>query len=160
MGRGIALLFHDHGTRSGEWSAARPGRTLPPGKTRYPLYRRLGGSQGRSGQAENLAPAGIWSTDRPGLVGRYTDWATKLKLSPLTVHNPRLLLSVLPDITPWEDIFTSWGWPIVRYVGGVKQRKKPQPTFCVIVKFWLHLDMHIWAHSWTQRMLTHWGRGF
>jgi len=29
----------------GEWSAARPGRTLPPGKTRYPLYRRLGGPQ-------------------------------------------------------------------------------------------------------------------
>ena len=25
----------------GEWSAARPSRTLPPGKTRYPLYRRL-----------------------------------------------------------------------------------------------------------------------
>ena len=38
----------------GEWSAARPGRTLPPGKTRYPLYRRLGGPQGRSGRAENL----------------------------------------------------------------------------------------------------------
>jgi len=31
----------------GEWSAARPGRTLPAGKTRYPLYRRLGGPQGR-----------------------------------------------------------------------------------------------------------------
>ena len=45
----------------GEWSAARPGRTLPPGKTRYPLYRRLGGSQGRSGRAENLVPAGIRS---------------------------------------------------------------------------------------------------
>ena len=40
----------------GEWSAAGPGRTLPPGKTRYPLYRRLGGPQGRSGRAENLAP--------------------------------------------------------------------------------------------------------
>jgi len=25
-----------------EWSAARPGRTLPPKKTRYPLYRGLG----------------------------------------------------------------------------------------------------------------------
>jgi len=25
----------------GEWSAARPGRTLTPGKTRYPFYRRL-----------------------------------------------------------------------------------------------------------------------
>jgi len=23
-----------------EWSAARPGRTLPPGKTRYPFYRK------------------------------------------------------------------------------------------------------------------------
>jgi len=32
----------------GEWSAAHPGRTLPPVKTRYPFYRRLGGSQGRS----------------------------------------------------------------------------------------------------------------
>ena len=43
----------------GEWSAARPGRTLPPGKTRYPLYRRLGGPQGRSGRAENLASPGF-----------------------------------------------------------------------------------------------------
>ena len=30
----------------GEWSAARPGRILPPGKTRYPLCRRLGGAPG------------------------------------------------------------------------------------------------------------------
>ena len=45
----------------GEWSAACPGRTLPPGKTRYPLYRRLGGPQGRSGRAENLVPTGIRS---------------------------------------------------------------------------------------------------
>jgi len=45
----------------GEWSAAHPGRTLPPGKTRYVLYRRLGGPQGRSGWAENLVPTGIRS---------------------------------------------------------------------------------------------------
>jgi len=43
----------------GEWSAARHCRTLPPGKTRYPFYRRLGGPQGRSGRAENLFPTGI-----------------------------------------------------------------------------------------------------
>ena len=42
-----------------EWSAARPGRTLPTAKTRYPLYRRLGWSQGRSGRPENLAPPGF-----------------------------------------------------------------------------------------------------
>ena len=45
----------------GEWSAARPGRNLPPGKTRYPFYRRLGGPQGRSEWAENLFPTGIRS---------------------------------------------------------------------------------------------------
>jgi hypothetical protein len=42
----------------GEWSAARPDRNLPPGKTRYPLYRRLGGPQGRYGRVENLVPTG------------------------------------------------------------------------------------------------------
>ena len=45
----------------GEWSAARPSRTLPPGKTRYPFYRRLGGPQGWSGQAINLVPTRIRS---------------------------------------------------------------------------------------------------
>jgi hypothetical protein len=35
----------------GEWSASRPGRALPRRKDpRYPLYRRLGGPQSRSGQ--------------------------------------------------------------------------------------------------------------
>ena len=48
----------------GEWSAARPGCTLPPGKTRYPFYKRLGGSQGRSGRAENLVPIRVRSTSR------------------------------------------------------------------------------------------------
>ena len=28
-----------------EWSAARPGHTLPPGKIVYPFYRRLDGTQ-------------------------------------------------------------------------------------------------------------------
>jgi len=45
----------------GEWSAARPDHNLPPGKTLYPFYRRLGGLQGRSGLAENLVPTGIRS---------------------------------------------------------------------------------------------------
>ena len=43
----------------GELSAAHPGRTLRPGNSRYPFYRRLGGPQGRSRRAENLAPTGI-----------------------------------------------------------------------------------------------------
>ena len=61
----------------GEWSAARPGRTLPPGKTRYPLYRRLGGPQGRSGRAETLAPPGFNPRTVHPVVSRYIDWATR-----------------------------------------------------------------------------------
>jgi len=61
----------------GEWSAARPGRTLPPGKTRYPLYRRLGGPHGQSGQAENLVPTGIRFRTVQSVVSRYTDRATR-----------------------------------------------------------------------------------
>jgi len=34
----------------------RPGRSLSPGKSRYQLYRRLGGAQGRSGQVRKISP--------------------------------------------------------------------------------------------------------
>jgi len=54
--RGIALLFLVHGTRRGEGSASRPGCSLPPGKTRCPLYTRLGGPQGQSGQVQKISP--------------------------------------------------------------------------------------------------------
>ena len=33
-----------------------PAAPYPPGKTRYPLYRRLGGPQGRYGQVRNISP--------------------------------------------------------------------------------------------------------
>jgi hypothetical protein len=50
----------------GEGSASRPGRSLPPGKTRYPLYRTLGGPQGQCGQVRKiLSLTGIRSPDRP-----------------------------------------------------------------------------------------------
>jgi len=69
---GTAVLFHDRGTRRGEWSASRPGRPLPPGKTRYPFYRRLVGPQGWSGRAENLVPTGIRSrTVQPVVIRLY-----------------------------------------------------------------------------------------
>ena len=73
----------------GEWSAARAGRTLPPGKNLYPLYRRLGGSQGRSGQAENPVPTRIRSRAVQPVVSRYTDWATRP-----TVLEVRMFLSL------------------------------------------------------------------
>ena len=46
---------------------------LPPGKTRYPLYWRLGGPQGQSGRAENLVPTGIRSRIVQPVVSHYAD---------------------------------------------------------------------------------------
>jgi len=53
----------------GEWSAARLRRTLPPGKSRYPIYWRLGGPQGRSGRAENVGKA-TYMTNLYGVISR------------------------------------------------------------------------------------------
>jgi len=54
--RGIAVLFLDHGTRRSEGSASYPGGSLPLTKTRYPLYRRMGGPKGRSGRVQKISP--------------------------------------------------------------------------------------------------------
>jgi len=49
---------------------------LPPGKTRYPLFRRLGGPQFRSGQVWRISPPpGIDPRIFQPVAGRYTDWA-------------------------------------------------------------------------------------
>jgi len=49
-----------------------------PGKTRYLLYRRLGGPQGRSGQARKISPPpGFDTRTVQPLASRFTDWATR-----------------------------------------------------------------------------------
>jgi hypothetical protein len=49
---------------------------LPLGKTRYPLYRRLGGSQGWSGQVRKISPPpGFDPRTVQPLASRYTDCA-------------------------------------------------------------------------------------
>ena len=75
--KGIDLPFLDHGTRRGEGSALCPGRSLPPAKTWYPLYRRLDGSQGRFGRTENLALLGFDPWTVQSIVSRYTDCAIR-----------------------------------------------------------------------------------
>jgi len=56
---------------------SRPGHNLPPGKTRYPLYRGLGGPQGRSGRVRKISPSpgfDPWTIQPIG--SRCTDYAT------------------------------------------------------------------------------------
>ena len=82
----------------GEWSTARPGRTLPPGKNRYPFYRRLGGPQGQPGRAENLVPTGIRSRTVQPLVSIYCEARNRTaSLSPVLLSAPsdQILFSLL-----------------------------------------------------------------
>jgi len=49
---------------------------LPPGKTRYPLYRRLGGPQGRSGRVRKISPLpGFEARIVQPVANRYTNRA-------------------------------------------------------------------------------------
>ena len=64
--------------KGGEGSASRPGRSLPPGKTQCPSYRRLGGPQGRSGQVRKISPPpGFDPRTVQSVANRYTDCATQ-----------------------------------------------------------------------------------
>ena len=75
VGRGIALLFHDRGTRRGWVVSSTPRPHFTPGKDPVPILQRLGGPQGRSGRAESLIPTGIRSRTVQPIASRYTDWA-------------------------------------------------------------------------------------
>ena len=58
------------------WSAPRPGRFTPGKEIRYPLYRRLGGPQSRSGRVRKISPQqGFHSRIVQPVASCYTDWA-------------------------------------------------------------------------------------
>jgi len=75
--RGTALPFLDHGTRRGWVFSVTPLPLFTPGKIRDPLYRRLGGPQGRSGQVWKTSPTPEFDlrTVQP-VASRYTDYVT------------------------------------------------------------------------------------
>jgi hypothetical protein len=71
--RGIALPFLDlsAGREGGQQYAAA---ALPPGKTRYPLYRRLGGPKDRSGRVRKISfPPGFDPRTVQSVASYYTD---------------------------------------------------------------------------------------
>ena len=62
----------------GEGSTSRPGRSMPLGKTRYSLYRRLGESQVRSGQVRKISsPLGFDPRTIQPVTSHYNDYATQ-----------------------------------------------------------------------------------
>jgi hypothetical protein len=89
-----------------EWSASRPGSALTPGKgpSRYPLYRRLGGPQSRSGpeaRGKILCLCRGSNSDRPvvqPVARHYTDWASWLRLPVLLIRGSSVRLPKLQAV--------------------------------------------------------------
>ena len=78
----------------GEWSAAHPGRTLPPGKTRCQFYRRLVGSQGLSGRTAAIP------TELPGpLIHTHTHTHIYIYIHALNLLTINLVLYYSDDIS-------------------------------------------------------------
>ena len=119
--RGITLPFHDHSTRRRWGVSVTPRPLFTPRKD--PLYRRLGGPQGRSGRVQKISPPPGFDprTVQPVASG-YTDWATW----PTCLGAPLVIFSVCG---PWT------GPKLVR-------------PFAITM-----LDTHILLHSTNQEYL-------
>jgi hypothetical protein len=64
--RGIAVLFHDHGTRRRWGGSVTPRPFFAPGKDPVPIVQEAGWAPGPVWTgSENFAPTGIRSPDRP-----------------------------------------------------------------------------------------------
>ena len=77
---------------------------LPPGKTQYPLYRRLLGPQGRSGEVRKISPSPVFDprTVQP-VASRYTDWAIAARTDGLPP--PKKLGATVRNLVGWAT------WP-------------------------------------------------
>jgi hypothetical protein len=78
---------------------------LPPGMTRYPLYRRLGGPQGRSGPVRKISPPPRFDPRTvQSIASHYTDWDTPAQSPPYSVVKQIFVVS--------HQIRPMWQYPL------------------------------------------------
>ena len=98
----------------GEGSASLPGRSLHPGRTRDPLYRRLDGPQGRSGQVRKISPPpGFDPRTVQPVASHYTYWAipgVKCSLYELRIKFLNIEFGSLPLFCARLCCMTSMCW--------------------------------------------------
>jgi hypothetical protein len=83
--RGIALPFHDHGTRRGLGVSITLRPLYTPWKDPVPIVQEAGWAQGRSGQVRKIShPPGFDPWTVQPVASRYTYWATRPTSVPFT----------------------------------------------------------------------------
>jgi len=76
------------GQHGGGWLTPRPGHFNPGEETRYPLYKRLGEPQRRSGRVRNISPPpGSELRTWQVVVGRYADSANTAHMNTYRNYN-------------------------------------------------------------------------
>jgi len=115
-----------------EWSAARPGRTLPPGKSWYPFYRTLGGPQGRSRRVENLVQTRIRSRTVQPVAQSYR----------LSYRAHYIYIYSSPQI--WSNIYTS-----VYIYTGCPRRNVPDFGRVFLMLNYTDITQNNYIQSWT-----------
>jgi hypothetical protein len=109
--RCIALLFLQPRGRWGGWSTPRPGRFTLGKETRYPLYRRLGGPQGRSGRVQKISPPpGFDHRTVQSVASRYAVWAIPVPPSVCVISEISACWSLTSVTSPCCHNSPSW-WP-------------------------------------------------
>ena len=79
---------------------------LPRGKTRYPLYRRLGGPQGRSGRVRKIRPP----PHRDSIPGPSSPQWVAIPTQLLSYPGPRLQVSLASRIWPSCLKYLNFTW--------------------------------------------------
>ena len=77
VGTGVALLFHDHDTRSGWVVSSTPWSYFTPGKDPVLNAQEAGWAPGPVWTGGKSRPTGFRSSAVQPVVSRYTDWATR-----------------------------------------------------------------------------------
>jgi len=98
---------------------------LLPGKTRYPLYRRLDGLQGRSGWVrKNSPPPGFDPRTVQPIVSRYNEWAISAQVFILIKENDLNAINSIP-ITA-ESVYNDIGLCDISYITSDIPPRTPQ----------------------------------
>jgi hypothetical protein len=98
-----------NGTRSGWGVSFTPRPLFTSGKTRYPLYRRLGVPQDRYGQMRKIwPPPGFDPRIVLPVASRYTDWATRP--TSLSMKQNKIKLSSNWPLKIFENLWFNEIW--------------------------------------------------
>ena len=127
-----------------EGSAACPGRTIPPGKTWYPLYKRLNGPQGRSGQVLKISPpTGIRSPDRPARSQSLYRLSYRAHCHVCTIHK-KLMKVCFQSETYTEKNTTPVGFFLAALVSLYNFPPMPFISLIASTNTWMHLLMTLY----------------